>query len=70
MQIAMYALEHEIECNQRFPNEMEELGKLEYGFVYHAEAIDILQKVLVEKTKVLDETITNVLCIILYSLIF
>ena len=36
-----------------FPNEKEELEKLEYGFVYNAEAIVSLQKVLIKKVKVI-----------------
>jgi hypothetical protein len=37
-----------------FPNEKKELENLEYGFIYNAEAINLLQKVLVKKTKTID----------------
>lgn len=34
-----------------FPNEKEELDKLEDGFIYHAKVLEPLQKILVKKTK-------------------
>ena len=34
-----------------FPNEKEELNNLEDGFIYHAEALEPLQKILIKKTK-------------------
>lgn len=34
-----------------FPNEKEELDNLEDGFIYHANALEPLQKILIKKTK-------------------
>tara|TARA_B100001989_G_C24548139_1_gene472387 strand:- start:2763 stop:3038 length:276 start_codon:yes stop_codon:yes gene_type:complete len=42
-----------------FPNEKEELEKLEYGFVYNAESVNLLQKVLIKKTRVLGDPTLN-----------